>query len=167
MHCQWSLPPRSGPNAAILAYFAQLPVANGLTIGDSLNEGSFAFSSPTPYSHNTSIIKFDWTPTSSQHVFVRGNLQKDVIASAQQFPGLPPSTTTEDNTKGMAAGDTWVISPNLVNDIRYGYTRQGFAQAGVGTGSYTDLRFIASPTAETRTTIRSVPINSILDTLNY
>jgi hypothetical protein len=156
-----------GANAAILAYFAQLPVANGLTIGDGLNEGSFAFSSPTPYSHNTSIIKFDWTPSAAHHVFVRGNLQKDVIDSAQQFPGLPPSTATVDNTKGMAAGDTWLINSRFVNDIRYGYTRQGFAQAGVGSGSYTDLRFIASPTAETRTTIRSVPINSILDTLNY
>jgi hypothetical protein len=156
-----------GANAAILAYFAQLPVANGLTIGDSLNEGSFAFSSPTPYSHNTSIIKFDWTPAAAHHVFVRGNLQKDVVNSAQQFPGLPPSTSTIDNTKGMAAGDTWVINSRLVNDIRYGYTRQGFASAGIGSGSYTDLRFIASPTAETRTTIRSVPVNSILDTLNY
>jgi hypothetical protein len=156
-----------GPNAAMLAYFAQIPVANGLTLGDGLNEGSYTFSSPTPYSHNTSIIKFDWTPTASQHVFVRGNLQKDVIASSQQFPGLPPSTTTEDNTKGLAAGDTWIINSNLVNDIRYGYTRQGNAQAGVGSGSYTDVRFIASPTAETRSTIRIVPINSILDTVNY
>ena len=156
-----------GPNAAILGYFAQLPVANGLTVGDGLNEGSFAFSSPTPYSHNTSIIKFNWTPTASHHVFVRGNLQKDVIASTQQFPGLPPSSTTEDNTKGIAAGDTWVINSHLVNDIRYGYTRQGFATAGVGSGVYTDIRFIASPTAETRTSIRSVPVNSILDTLNY
>lgn len=156
-----------GPNAAILAYFAQLPVANGLTIGDGLNEGSFAFSSPTPYSHNTSIVKLDWTPAAAHHVFVRGNLQKDVISSTQQFPGLPPSTSTVDNTKGMAAGDTWVIDSSLVNDIRYGYTRQGLSQSGVGSGAYTDLRFIASPTAETRTTIRSVPINSILDTLNY
>ena len=156
-----------GPNAAILAYFAQLPVANGLTIGDGLNEGSFTFSSPTPYSHNTSIIKLDWTPGVSHHVFVRGNLQKDVISSAQQFPGLPASTTTVDNTKGIAAGDTWIVNPKIVNDIRYGYTRQGLAQAGVGTGVYTDIRFIASPTAETRSTIRSVPVNSILDTLNY
>jgi hypothetical protein len=156
-----------GPSAAILAYFAQLPVANGLTIGDGLNEGSFAFSSPTPYSHNTSIIKFDWTPAAAHHVFVRGNLQKDVISSTQQFPGLPPSTSTIDNTKGLAAGDTWVINSRLVNDIRYGYTRQGFAAAGVGSGVYTDIRFIDSPTAETRTTIRSVPVNSILDTLNY
>jgi hypothetical protein len=156
-----------GPNAAILNYFSQVPVANGLTVGDGLNEGSYTFSSGTPYSHNTSIIKFDWTPTASQHVFVRGNLQKDVSASAQQFPGLPPSTTTEDNTKGIAAGDTWVVNSRLVNDIRYGYTRQGFATAGVGSGVYTDIRFIASPTAETRTSIRSVPVNQILDTLNY
>jgi len=156
-----------GGNAAILAYFAELPVANGLTIGDGLNEGSYAFSSPTPYSHNTSIVKLDWTPAAAHHVFVRGNLQKDVVDSTQQFPGLPPSTSTIDNTKGIAAGDTWVINSNIVNDIRYGYTRQGFAQAGVGSGVYTDIRFIATPTAETRTTIRAVPVNSILDTLNY
>jgi hypothetical protein len=93
-------------------------VANGLTVGDGLNEGSYTFSSSTPYSHNTSIIKFDWTPTSSQHVFVRGNLQKDVIAPAQQFPGLPPSTTTEDNTKGIAAGDTWIIHSNPARKFR-------------------------------------------------
>lgn len=156
-----------GPNAAMLAYFAQIPVANGLTLGDGLNEGSYTFASGTPYTHNTSILKFDWTPSAPHHVFVRGNLQKDVSSAAQQFPGLPASTTTEDNTKGFAAGDTWIIGSHIVNDIRYGYTRQGFGTAGVGSGSYTDVRFIASPTAETRTTIRSVPVNSIVDTLNY
>ena len=160
-------PSGPGDNAAILAYFAQIPHANGLTLGDGLNEGSYAFSSPTPYSHNTSIVKFDYTPGSKHHLFVRGNLQKDVISGTQQFPGLPASTTTEDNTKGIAAGHTWTISPNMVNDIRYGYTRQGFASAGVGVGNYTDVRFIASPTAETRSNIRAVPINTVSDTLNY
>ncbi len=156
-----------GDNASILAYFAQLPHANGLTLGDGLNEGSYAFSSPTPYSHNTSIVKFDYTPGSKHRIFVRGNLQKDVISAAQQFPGLPASTSTRDNTKGVAAGDTWTVSANLVNDVRYGYTRQGFGQSGVGVGNYTDVRFIASPTAETRSNIREVPINTISDVLNY
>jgi hypothetical protein len=157
-----------GPNSAILAYFAQLPHANGFATGDGLNTGSYQFSSPTPYTHNTSIIKFDWTPGSTHHVFVRGNLQKDVISGTQQFPGQPASTTTEDNTKGIAAGDTWTIGSNFVNDIRYGYTRQAFASAGAGGSSvFTDIRFIASPTAETRTTIRSVPLNTILETANY
>src|SRR6202034_1590302 len=114
-----------GPDAAILAYFAQDPVANGLTIGDGLNEGSYTFSSGTPYSHNTSILKFDWTPGSKHRVFVRGNLQKDISAGTSQFPGLPASTKSEDNSKGLAAGDTWTIPPRLVNDLRYGYIRQG------------------------------------------
>ena len=160
-------PKGPGANAAILAYFAQLPHSNGLTLGDGLNEGSFTFSSPTPYTHNTSILKFDYTPTAAHHIFVRGNLQKDVISGAQQFPGLPPSSATKDNTKGIAAGYTWVVNPRMVNDIRYGYTRQGFGTSGQGVGSYTDIRFIASPTAETRNSIRSVPINSINDNLNY
>lgn len=156
-----------GDDSAILAYFALLPHANGTAVGDGLNEGSYQFSSPAPYSHNTSILKLDWTPSSAHHVFVRGNLQKDVVAGSEQFAGLAPSTTTEDNTKGIAAGDTWTISSRLVNDIRYGYTRQAFGSAGLGQGSYTDVRFIAAPTAETRNTIRSVPLNQISDVLSY
>ncbi len=156
-----------GPNAAILQYFSQVPLANGTTIGDGLNEGSYTFSSPTPYSHNTSILKIDWTPTSSHHVFVRGNLQKDVVNGSQQFPGLQAATKGEDNSKGIAAGDTWTITPHLVNDIRYGYIRQGVGTSGLGSGSYTDVRFIASPTSETRNSIRIVPVNEINETLSY
>ena len=156
-----------GPNAAVLAYFALLPHANGVSLGDGLNEGSYQFSSPSPYTHNTSILKFDYQPGSRHRIFVRGNLQKDVISGTGQFIGSPPSSATEDNTKGIAAGDTWTIRPSLVNDLRYGYTRQGVGTSGLGVGSYTDIRFIASPTAETRNSIRIVPINNISDTLNY
>jgi len=160
-------PKGPGPNAAVLAYFAQIPAANGTTIGDGINEGSFTFTSPTPYTHNTAILKFDWTPTSSHRIFVRGNLQKDLVNTAQQFPGLPASSKTEDNTKGIAGGDTWTITPHLINDLRYGYVRQGFGTSGVGSGNYTDIRFIAAPTAETRNSIRSVPVNEVSDTLSY
>ena len=156
-----------GPDAAILQYFSAIPVANGTTVGDGLNEGSYTFSSPTPYTHNTMIIKLDWTPGSRHRVFVRGNLQKDVSNGTQQFPGLPASSKAEDNTKGIAAGDTWTITSNLINDLRYGYIRQGLGTSGLGSGSYTDVRFIAAPTAETRNTIRSVPVNEITDTLSY
>ncbi len=159
-------PSGPGPDPAVLAYFALLPHANGTTLGDGLNEGSYTFSSPTPYSHNTSILKFDYTPSGKHRIFVRGNLQKDVISGAQQFPGQPAATATRDNTKGLAVGHTWTINPNIVNDLRYGYTRQGFGTSGLGVGSYTDIRFIATTTAETRNNIRIVPINNITDTFN-
>ena len=42
-------------------------------------------------------------------------------------------------TRALLAGDTWTISPNLVNDLRYGYIRQGFSQRGVGSGDYVRL----------------------------
>ena len=63
----------------------------------------------------------------------------------------------------MIFGDTWTISPRLVNDLRYGYIRQGYGQSGVGTGDYVDFRFLDTPTAETRTTTVNLPVNNVVD----
>ena len=112
---------------------------------------------------NTSIVRIDYIPTPSQHIFGRGGLQKDTTGNTEQFPGQGPSSTLEDNSKGMIFGDTWSIGQNMVNDIRYGYIRQGYGDAGVGSGDYVDFRFLTTPTAETRTTVVSVPVNNIID----
>lgn len=70
------------------------------------------------------------------------------------------------NNKGITAGDTWTITPNLINDIRYGYVRAGTGHSGVGSGDYVDFRFLSRATAETRSTITSVPVNNIIDNFN-
>ena len=85
----------------------------------------------------------------------------------EQFPGQGPSYVLEDNSKGIVAGDTWTLSPTLVNDIRYGYIRQGYGSSGIGTGNYVDFRFIDTSTAETRSTKVSVPVNNIVDNLSW
>ncbi|HEX4005966.1 MAG TPA: TonB-dependent receptor [Acidobacteriaceae bacterium] len=159
--------PGPGPNPNALAYFAAMPVANGFTEGDGLNEGSFSFSSPNPVTLNTSIVRLDYTPNQQHRIFVRGNLQKDTTIGTENFPGQGPSSYYEDNTKGVIGGDTWSISPNLVNDVRYGYIRQGNSLHGVGDGDYVDFRFLSSPTAESRTTLATVPVNNIVDNLNW
>ena len=110
----------------MLAYFSQYPAANGSALGDGLNLGSYTFSSPYPGSLNTSILKLDYVPNAKHRLFIRGNLQKDTQENVLQFPGQTPSYSYIDNSKGLAAGDTWGISPSLVNDFRYGYIRQGF-----------------------------------------
>ena len=94
---------------------------------------------------------------------MRGALQQDTQASAQQFPGQPASSEYINNNKGIVAGETWTIKPTLVNDIRYGYIRQGYANTGIGVGDYTQFRFISQPIAETRSDIISVPVNNIVD----
>lgn len=159
--------PGPGPNPNSLAYFASMPTANGFTSGDGLNTGSFTFASPNPITLNTSIARFDYTPNEKHRIFVRGGLQKDTTGFAEQFPGQPPSSNYEDNTKGIVTGDTWSISPNLVNDVRYGYVRQGNSTRGDGTTDFVDFRFMSSPTAETRSLIQWVPVNNVVDNLSW
>lgn len=156
-----------GPDPEALKYFNSMPLPNGRLTGDGLNTASYSFASPAPHSENTTLAKIDWTPNASQHVFVRGQLQKDTTDNVEQFPGQGPSSIFEDNTKGLIAGDTWVISPNLVNDLRYGYIRQGSSSRGVGSGDYVNFRFMSTATAETRTAILSVPTHNIVDNLNW
>jgi len=159
-------PPGANPNS--LAFFSSMPAANGSSEGDGgLNTGSFAFSSPNPIRLNTSIARLDWVPSDKHRIFVRGNLQDDSTANAENFPGQPPASTLIDDSKGITAGDTWTISTRIVNDIRYGYIRQGFATSGVGSGDYVDFRFMSSPTAETRTSVTAVPVNNIVDNMSW
>ncbi|MGB7547373.1 MAG: TonB-dependent receptor [Terracidiphilus sp.] len=162
-----SYPFGPGPNPNALGYFTSMPAANGLTQGDAYNTGSYSFSSPHPVRENTSIGRIDYVPSDKHRIFVRGDLQKDITDGTEQFPGQGPSSILEDNSKGIIAGDTWAISPTLVNDLRYGYIRQGFSTRGVGSGDYVDFRFMANATAETRTTITSVPVNNIVDHLSW
>lgn len=156
-----------GPNPNSIAYFNKMPAANGSALGDGLNEGSFSFSSPAPVHLNTSIARLDYIPSDKHRLFVRGNLQDDYTAYPEHFPGQPPSSALQDNSKGIAAGDTWTINSRVVNDIRYGYIRQGFSKSGIGSGDYVDFRFLNSPTAETRTSVTSVPVNNIVDNLSW
>ncbi len=160
-------PAGPGPDPNALAYFNSEPAANGTNLGDGLNEGSYSFSSPNPRRLNTTIVRLDYLPTSAHRIFGRGNFQKDVTAQVEQFPGQGPRSTLVDNTKGMTFGDTWTISPTIVNDVRYGYVRQGYGDSGVGQGDYVDFRFLDTTTAETRSTIISVPVNNIVDNLNW
>ena len=159
--------PGPGVNPYAQAYFQSMPAANGTTAGDGLNTGSYTFASPNPITLNTSLARIDWTPNQKHRIFVHGQLQKDTTQDVEQFPGQGPSDYFEDNTKGLVAGDTWSISPNLVNDIRYGYVRQGNSTRGIGQGDYVDFRFIATTTAETRTTLNWVPVNNIIDNFNW
>ena len=156
-----------GPDPTALAYLQSFPAANGAELGDGLNTGSFTFSSPHPITLNTTIVKFDYLPSTKHRVFVRGNLQKDTTGGPEQFPGQGASFALIDNSKGITAGDTWTLTSNLVNDLRYGYIRQGYGRSGIGSGDYVDFRFLDSPTAETRSTTISVPVNNIIDNLSW
>jgi carboxypeptidase family protein len=161
--CPWG--PGSNPN--VLAYYSGVPTATGSATGDGLNNGSIFFPSANPLTENTSIAKLDYDLNSRSHFFLRGNLQKDTTGGLANLPGQPPASFTDDNTKGITFGYTWTATPNIVNDLRYGYTRQGYQISGLGTGDYVQYRFLTQPTAQTRATVVHVPVNNIVDTLSW
>ena len=159
-------PAGPGVDQAILSYLSAEPPSTVLAGGDGINYGSYNFSSPAPQRLNTNIGKIDFTPNSRNHFFVRGNLQKDVSSASQQFPGQPASAFLEDNSKGLAFGYTLSASQNIVNDLRYAFIRQGYSSAGVGQGDYVVVRFLSQPTAQTRSSIVNIPLNTIDDNLS-
>jgi hypothetical protein len=160
-------PNPQGPNPNALARFASVPAANGSLTGDGLNSGSYSFSSHHPVNWDTYILKLDYAPSDKHRFFVRGQLQKDTEQATEQFPGQGASSVDSSNNKGLIAGYTWTIKSNLINDVRYGYIRQGNSSRGVGEGDYVVFRFLTNPTAQTRTSITSVPVNNIVDNLSW
>jgi hypothetical protein len=157
--CPWG----AGVDPNALSYFNRYPAANGSALGDGLNLGSYTFSSPFPGSLNTSILKLDYAPNQKQRLFVRGNFQKDTQQDPIQFPGQQASYSYNDNSKGMAAGDTWTPASSLVNDFRYGYIRQGYSNRGTGQGAYVVFRFMDQSTPESRSSIIRVPVHNFID----
>jgi Carboxypeptidase regulatory-like domain len=161
--CPWG--PGANPN--VLSYYGKVPVATGSSLGDGLNSGSLFFPVKVPTTQNTSIFKLDYNLTSKQQVFARGNLQKDTYVGDANLPGQGPSFLQEYNTKGLAFGHTWTPTANIVNDVRYGYVRQGYGKSGLVTGDYINFRFLVQPTAQTFSTINDIPVHNITDTFTW
>jgi hypothetical protein len=157
--CPWG--PGVDPNVQTVLNL--YPGPNGLSAGDGLNTASYTWSAPNPASLNTSIVRLDYMPSQRNWLFARGNLQDDKQSAVPQFPSQPASATNTDNSKGVVVGDTWNLSSSAINNLHYGFTRQGYASRGIGQGQYANLYNISPLYAETRTTLVAIPVHNIVD----
>ena len=151
------------------AIMRQYPSPNTASVGDGFNIAGYTFASPLPQNQNTSILKLDYNITKSgnHRLFVRGNLQDDTTASVQQFPGQPASNTVRDNNKGIAAGYTALLFKSWVNNLRYGYVRQGSNTGGLSDQPYIILRGFSDVQAFSRTFDVQVPVHNVLDDVTW
>jgi len=165
------LGPGADPAAELV--FQGYPLPNNPSGGgDGFNVGAFTFSDPTPAKLDTYIAKLDYnlSANGNHRLFLRGNLQNDheTGSDGSQFPGQPPNTIETNNSKGLAAGYTAVLSPRLVNDFRYGYIRQGLGQSGLQTQPYIGFYVgIVPPTGETPTINVQVPVDNFVDDVTW
>jgi len=162
-----------GVDPSALAVFKTYPLPNNPNGGgDGLNIGAYTFSDPMPDKLDTYITKLDYnlTENGTHRLFLRGNLQNDhLTGSGAQFPGQPPNIIERNNSKGLAAGYTAVLSNTLINNFRYGYIREGIDQAGLQTQPYIGFYTggFSNPQGESSTINVQVPLNNFVDDINW
>jgi Carboxypeptidase regulatory-like domain len=153
-----------GEDPATLALFQLYPHSNDNTVGDGVNTAGYRFNAPAPLRYNTYIAKLDYQINSKNSLFWRGNLQNDNYAiQGPQFPGQPPNSVYLNNSKGYAAGLTSVLTPALVNTLRFGYTREGVQTTGVVSSPYVVLNSMDNPYGTTTGTSQLIPTYDIHD----
>jgi len=165
-----------GPSALASTHFRQYPTPNdtgrdGQLVGGQIigNIVGFRFNSPITNTFWTYIARLDFKVdrTGNHAVFVRGNMQDDVIGGASQFPGQPANSLSLINSKGLAVGYNAVLTPRLVNVFRYGITRISEETAGLLRDNQVTFRFISDLPATTSTNGRIVPTHNIVDDMTY
>jgi hypothetical protein len=158
-----------GVNPNVLRTLNQYPLPNDDTLGDGYNTAGYRFQASTPVRLSTYITKIDYAVDSASRntIFLRGNLQNDNLQGTPQFPGMPANTVDLDNSKGLGAGWTSLISGSLVSTFRYGFTRAGHERTGVVTGPYTALNGLANLSGTTTGTTRIIPVQQFSEDLSW
>lgn len=157
--------PNVGINPAAVAVFADAArryPANDTSVGDGVNTGGFRFNAPTTTDENTHIARFDYNISNSQTLFLRGNYQYDLNQLTSYFPDTP-SRALWEHPYGFVVGHNWTISNSMINNFRYGLTRQAFSQQGDSTDNAISFRFVYQPSFFARTLTRVTPVHNITD----
>ncbi len=169
-------PQHIGESPGVLKILQSYPTPNDNTVGDGINTAGYRFNSPVPLSYNTYIARVDYqVDTNGKHVlFWRGQMQNDHFVPSStttngvpQFPGQADSILHLENDKGIALGYTWIITPTLVNSLRYGFTRQSYDQTGVQTAPIVSFTALDNPIASTTPLTAIMPVHDIEENLTW
>ncbi len=116
------------------------------------------------------IAKLDYNLTSSgnQRVSVSGALQNDMNPRGPFLPGQSPSDSFVNYNKGIIVNLTSVITPNLINNFRYGFIRQSFGDIGNTNQQVVTFRGLNDQTgAVTYTNAIQRPVNNFFDDVSW
>jgi hypothetical protein len=159
-----------GASSFVLGMMKQLPAGNNPqgASDKGLNFNQLVFNTPSHLDNHAQVARLDYNVDSAgKHtLMLRGTLngagQDSTLA---QYPGQDAASRTLDNSRGLAGRYTWVISPTLVNNLTYGYTRIGSASTGnsIVLPSLGLTNFQATPRASQRV----APTTTVNDDLNW
>jgi hypothetical protein len=165
-------PAHIGVSPAILSILNQFPAGNDPSTGydSGLNFVGYRFNAPQNLTYNAYVGKMDFQLDSAgRHILsVRGTLAgNSETLNPQSFPGQPINNVLLNNSRGLSATYTGVLTPSLVNAASFGLTRIGNNQTGpVGTAFSIDSidPFV---NYNTRGYVRIAPTYNITDNLTW
>ncbi|MBI3208139.1 MAG: carboxypeptidase regulatory-like domain-containing protein, partial [Candidatus Solibacter usitatus] len=156
-----------GVNQAVLAIFQSYPTPNDTSLGDGLNFQGYRFTAPIASHFTTYVSRMDYQIDSRQNFFFRGQLQNDNAPGAPQFPGDPAASVGLVNSKGIAMGYNFVVTPNLVSTFRYGFTRLSRESTGIQNASAVSFRNLADRNALTTGISRQIPLHQFSEDMSW
>jgi hypothetical protein len=125
-----------GLNTGYQKILNQYPVGNAPAYGQDggLNFTGYRFNAPNHLDNMAWVARVDYKldAAGKHNLSMRGTLAdntQDHIPA--QFPGQPPASTERNNSKGIAARYTTLLSSTLINSFTYGLTRLGQQFSGV------------------------------------
>lgn len=160
----------------MIPYFNTFPHFNDNSVGDGVNFQGFRFKGPVSIQDNWYIARLDYkiTANGNHSLFWRGALRNDTDAGVPYLPGGPAETTTVNYSKGFALGYSAILRPTLVNNFRWGYTRESFGQIGNQNTQYIFFRGLnddSSPNnsslAVTNSLNYQVPVHNFVDDVSW
>jgi len=150
--------------------------SNDTSVGDGLNYVGYRFKGPVAIDTNWYIARADYKLTSNGNhsLFWRGALRNDFNNGVPYLPGGSPERSQVDYSKGYSVGYVAVLRSNLVNNFRYGYTRQSFGESGNQTADQLFLRGLnddSNPNnaslAVTNNSNFQVPVHNLVDDISW
>ena len=145
-------PTHAGPDPAAMAYFQSLPLPNSNVTGDGFNYQGFVFAAPTRQTQNVYIARADYNVTQDgkQRLSLMGAMMDDsddTCGGCQPyFPGQAPQGQTVYHNKGLVAGYSAVIRPNLISNFHYGFVRESYGTIGNSYQPWVSFNFTQSIT---------------------
>ena len=163
-----------GVNQGYLNILKQYPVGNDPAYGadGGLSFTGFRFNAPDNLDNRVYVGKMDAILDQAGHhtLSFRGTLSnsnQDNPNALAQFPGQAPASVFLNDSKGLSATYTAVLSSSLINSLIFGFTRQGLAQSGVTGASFTMLDIDPLQNYNARAASRILPVNNIVDNLTW
>ncbi len=150
--------------------------ANDNSVGDGLNFVGYRFKGPVAINTNWYIARADYkiTANGNHSLFWRGALRNDSDAGVPYLPNQGALQSTVDYSKGYAVGYAAILRSNLVNNFRYGYTRQSFGEIGNQNQDVIFFRGLndnsssnLSSLAYTSTNAFQVPVHNFTDDVSW